>query len=68
LTSAGLSWIASFLTVFTFFLKMLVVFIICLFINAAYPRLRIEQAIKYLWKWPTLFAFAGLVIVLIVRR
>jgi len=54
--------------VFTFFLKMLVVFIAGLFINAAYPRLRIEQAVKYLWRWPTLFAFIGLVIVLIARR
>jgi len=68
LNPVGLGCIVSFLTGLTFFLKMLVVFVICLFINAAYPRLRIEQAIKYLWKWPTLFAFAGLVIVLIIRR
>ncbi len=68
LGSAGLSWIASFLTGFVFFLKMLVVFVIYLFINAVYPRLRVEQAIKYLWRWPTLFAFVGLVIVLIMRR
>ena len=68
LTSAGLGCIVSFLTGIVFFLKMLVVFVIIIFINAAYPRLRIEQAIKYLWKWPTLFAFAGLVIVLIIRR
>lgn len=54
--------------VFTFFLKMLVVFIAGFFINAVYPRLRIEQAVKYLWRWPTLFAFIGLVIVLIARR
>jgi NADH-quinone oxidoreductase subunit H len=38
------------------------------FINAAFPRLRIEQAIKYLWRWPTLLAFIGMIIVLIVRR
>ncbi len=68
LTSVGLSFVVSFLTGFTFFLKMLGVFVIGLFINAAYPRLRIEQAVKYLWKWPTLFAFAGLVIVFIIRR
>ncbi|HUU39408.1 MAG TPA: NADH-quinone oxidoreductase subunit H, partial [Desulfatiglandales bacterium] len=60
--------IVSFLTGLIFFLKMLVVFVICIFINAVYPRLRIEQAVKYLWKWPTLFAFAGLVIVFIIRR
>jgi len=51
----------------TFFLKMLIIFIIGLFINAAFPRLRIEQAVKYLWRWPTLFAFAGLVMVLIIK-
>ena len=51
----------------TFFLKMLVVFVLGLFINAAFPRFRIEQAIKYLWRWPTLLAFAGLIIIMIVR-
>ena len=51
----------------TFFLKMLVVFVLSLFINAALPRLRIDQAIKYLWRWPALFAFAGLIIVVIVQ-
>jgi NADH-quinone oxidoreductase subunit H len=48
-----------------FFLKMLVVFVIVLFINAVFPRFRIEQAIRYLWKWPTILAFAGLIIALI---
>jgi len=48
-----------------FFLKMLAVFIVFLFVNAVTPRFRIEQAIKYLWRWPTLLAFAGLIIVLI---
>ncbi|MBN2031339.1 NADH-quinone oxidoreductase subunit H [bacterium] len=51
-----------------FFLKMLVVFVLVLFVNAALPRLRIEQAVKYLWRWPTLLAFIGMIIVLIVRR
>jgi len=68
LTSAGLSCMVSFLLGLVFFVKMLVVFVICVFINAVYPRLRIEQAIGYLWRWPTIFAFAGLVIVLIVGR
>jgi len=52
----------------TFFIKMLVVFILGLFINAAFPRFRIEQAVKYLWRWPTLLAFVGLIVVLIIRR
>jgi NADH-quinone oxidoreductase subunit H len=50
-----------------FFAKMLVVFLLGLCINAVFPRFRIEQAIKYLWKWPTLFAFAGLIITMATR-
>ncbi len=50
-----------------FFLKMLVVFVLNLFINAAFPRFRIEQAIRYLWRWPTLFALIGLIVVLVVQ-
>ena len=51
-----------------FFLKMLAIFIAGLFVNAVFPRLRIEQAIRYLWRWPTLLAFLGLIITLIMRR
>jgi NADH-quinone oxidoreductase subunit H len=51
----------------TFFAKMLVVFILSLLINAVFPRFRIEQAIRYLWKWPTLLAFIGLIITLLVK-
>jgi len=51
----------------TFFLKMLVVFVLVLFIHAALPRLRIEQAVKYLWRWPTLLAFVGLIVVVIMK-
>jgi len=50
-----------------FFLKMLVVFTAALFINAAMPRLRIEQAIRYLWQWPALLSLIGLIVVLAVR-
>jgi NADH-quinone oxidoreductase subunit H len=49
-----------------FFLKILIVFIVCLFINAVFPRMRTEQAVKYLWKVPTLFALAGLIINLVI--
>jgi len=51
----------------TFFIKMLVVFVLGVFIHAVFPRFRIEQAIKYLWKWPTLLALVGLIIILITR-
>jgi len=45
-----------------FFLKMIVLFVIVLIVNAVFPRYRVEQAIKYLWKWPTLIAFVGLIL------
>jgi len=51
----------------TFFIKMLVVFVLGVFIHAVFPRFKIEQAIKYLWKWPTLLALVGLIIILITR-
>ena len=50
-----------------FFLKMLLVFVLGLFANAVFPRFRIEQAVKYLWKWPTLLALIGLIVNLAVR-
>ncbi len=50
----------------TFFLKMLVVFLIGIFIGAVYPRFRIDQALKYCWKWPTLFALSGLIVAMVM--
>ncbi len=47
------------------FIKILVVFIIGIFINAVFPRLRIEQAVKYLWGVPTLIALIGLILAMI---
>ncbi len=51
-----------------FLLKMLVVFVLALCINASFPRLRIEQAVRYLWRWPTAIAFVGLVLVVVAGR
>jgi NADH-quinone oxidoreductase subunit H len=50
-----------------FFIKMIIVLTILIFVNAVFPRFRIEQAIRYLWTWPALIAFAGLIIVLVVN-
>jgi len=50
----------------TFFLKMLVVFLIGVFIGAVYPRFRIDQALRYCWKWPTLIALVGLILVVAI--
>ncbi len=52
----------------TFILKILVIFLLGLFVNAAMPRLRVEQAVRYLWRWPTLFALAGLIAIKIIGR
>ena len=51
-----------------FVIKMLVVFIVEVLINAVFPRFRVEQAIKYLWRWPTLVALIGLILVFIIER
>ncbi len=51
----------------TFFIKISVVFVLGLFVNAVFPRLRIEQAVRYLWRWPTAIAFVGLILVSILR-
>jgi NADH-quinone oxidoreductase subunit H len=50
---------------FTFLLKMLIIFIISVFINAVFPRFRIEQAIRFNWTWPLILALAGLLIIYI---
>ena len=52
---------------FTFFIKMVIIFIACLLINAVFPRVRMEQAIHFCWKYPTILAFIGLIIVSIMR-
>jgi len=49
-------------------LKMLVVFVLVLFVNASFPRLRVEQAVRYLWRWPSLAALAGLILVATIGR
>ena len=51
----------------TFFMKMVVVFVLVVFIHGVFPRLRTEQAIRYLWRWPTATALVGLILALIIR-
>jgi len=53
---------------FVFLGKVLVVLVLCLFVNASFPRFRVEQAIGYLWRWPTLLALAGLVLAAVTGR
>jgi len=51
----------------TFFAKMLAVFFVGVCINAVLPRFRLAQALRYLWKWPTILAFVGLLIATLTR-
>jgi len=51
-----------------FLIKMLCVFILLVFIHAVFPRLRIEQAVRYLWRWPAILAFLGLILIMILRH
>jgi NADH-quinone oxidoreductase subunit H len=51
----------------TFFMKMTAVFILLVFIHGVFPRLRIEQAIRYLWRWPVVFSLLGLILVEVIR-
>jgi len=53
----------SLIGILVFLVKVAVLMIFCLFINAVFPRYRIDQAMKYIWKWPLLTAFVGLLIV-----
>lgn len=54
------------LQLFVFLVKMVLVFLTGLSIHAVFPRLRIEQAVRYLWLWPSLLAFAGIILVMTV--
>jgi len=45
---------------FTFFAKVLVVFMFAICVNAIFPRFRTDQAFKHFWGWVTFLAVAGL--------
>ncbi|HDJ34582.1 MAG TPA: proton-conducting membrane transporter [Bacteroidetes bacterium] len=46
-----------------FLIKLLLAFMVFQVIHAVWPRFRIEQAVRCLWRWPALLAFIGLIIV-----
>jgi NADH-quinone oxidoreductase subunit H len=46
----------------TFLLKALVVFLAAELISAVLPRLRIDQAVKFCWKWPAVLALLQMMI------
>jgi len=46
----------------TFLLKMLAVFLTAEMIRAVLPRVKIEDAVKFCWKWPTALAVLQMII------
>ncbi|MGB9694517.1 MAG: respiratory chain complex I subunit 1 family protein [Caldisericaceae bacterium] len=48
-----------------FFLKIFGLLILLTFFDTVYPRFRIENAVRFFWRWPTVFALIGLLIVMI---
>jgi len=51
----------------TFLLKMLVVFVAAEMVNAVLPRIRIEDAVKFCWKWPTALALSQMMITVLSK-
>lgn len=66
---AGISsvFMQNLISVIVFLVKMIFVFILGTFINAVFPRFRIGQAMKYLWFYPLILSFVGLIIIIIVN-
>ncbi len=53
--------------IITFLLKMLAVFLAAEMINAVLPRFKIEDAVKFCWKWPTALAFLQMIITVVSK-
>ncbi len=49
--------------IWVFILKQLGVVIVMTLVDTVLPRFRIENAVRYFWRWPTIFALLGLFIV-----
>lgn len=62
ISNLGNSGLVVFLGVLVFLAKIFLIYILSLTINAVLPRLRVDQAIKFLWKWPAIIAFVGLIL------
>ncbi|HDP76908.1 MAG TPA: proton-conducting membrane transporter, partial [Mesotoga infera] len=53
-------------TLWEFLLKFLIVYFSIVIISATIPRFRVEQAIKFYWKWPLILSFVQVIIVVFV--
>ncbi len=50
--------------IFTFFLKMLVVWVLATLAGSLYARFRIEQGVLFYWKWPLLIAIVQVMFII----
>jgi len=55
------------LNVVTFLLKVMGVFLVVEMINAVFPRVRIEDAVKFCWRWPTALAFLQMIVTVVSK-
>ncbi len=51
--------------IFYFYAKMFVIFVIMIFFDEVLPRFKIDDAVRFYWRWPTILALIGLIIVLV---
>ncbi len=50
---------------FYFYAKMFIIFVIYIFFDEVLPRFRVDDAVRFYWRWPTILALLGLIIVLV---
>jgi NADH-quinone oxidoreductase subunit H len=50
--------------IFFFVLKMFLVWVLVVLVNAVTPRYRVEQGVLYYWKWPLVFAIAQVLFII----
>ncbi len=51
--------------IFVFYIKMFAVFFIMMMFDEVLPRFKIDDAVRFYWKWPTVVALISLIIVLV---
>ncbi|WP_179944404.1 respiratory chain complex I subunit 1 family protein [Kosmotoga pacifica] len=52
--------------IWEFLLKFFIVYFLAVIISAIMPRFRVEQAVKFYWKWPLILSFVQVLIVISV--
>lgn len=53
-------------TIWEFLLKFFLVYFLAIIISSIMPRFRVEQAVKFYWKWPLILSFIQVVIVVFI--